>query len=418
MDKNKGALAGIKVVDFGRVATVPWLTSIYFGSWGADVVRIESHKRLEVQRLAKPYKDGIVSVNHSGFYARHNSSKYCVSFDFTKPKGKELTLKLFKWADIACDGLAPGTLDKYGLNYEGAKAVNPGIIFLTTSMLGSGGPFSNFGAYGHQAAALAGLDHFTGWPDSPPSAPWGAYTDYIGPRVIAAIVLAALDYRRRTGIGQHIDVSQVEAGILTVAPMVTSYGKTKHPLTRNGNHVDGAAPHNAYPCKGEDRWVAIAVFTDEEWDAFCRAIGEPDWCRHTKFATLRERKRHEDELDTHIASWTKDFTAEQIAGLMQSYGVASMVVESVADVFCDPQLAHRGHFTVGKHSVMGEYYMDAPASRLSLTPHHQFAAPALGEHNEYVFKEILRLSDDDIADLIIDGVITTEADLPEIKAAV
>jgi benzylsuccinate CoA-transferase BbsF subunit len=240
-----------------------------------------------------------------------------------------------------------------------------------------------------------------------------AYTDFISPWYLITSVVAALLYRRKTGKGMYLDQSQLEAGVTFLGPAILDYAVNGRILGRSGNRDPYAAPHGAYPCSGLDRWVTIAVFTDEEWRAFCQVIGNPEWTKDPRFATILARKENEDELDRLIGEWTKDYTAEQIMAMMQDAGVPAGLVETPEDLFNDPQLKHREHFRFLEHKVIGRHAYNAPAYRLSKTPNHIWkSGPCLGEDNEYVYKEILGFSDDEIADLLIGGVITTETDMP------
>ena len=304
-------------------------------------------------------------------------------------------------------------MKKLGLDYDSVKRIKPDIIYFGTCVGGQYGPLATFRAYGHQVGALAGVSHLMGWSDRPPAGVPFAYTDWISPRFAVSAILAALDYRRRTGKGQHIDQSQFETTLHFFAPVIMDYAINGRIMERNGNHLPCAVPHGAYRCRGEDRWVAIAVFADEEWQRFCKAIGEPDWTKEPRFATLKARKEHEDELDALVEEWTINYTAEQVMALMQAAGVCAGVVQSTKDLFEDPQLRHREHFRYLEHAVIGKHAYDNLAFRLSKTPNCQRAAPVLGAHNEYVLKELLGMGDDEIADLLAKRVITTDADLPK-----
>jgi benzylsuccinate CoA-transferase BbsF subunit len=410
--ERAGALEGVKVVDFGLAGVGP-LHAKCLGDHGATVIRVETHTRPDVQRLSRPFKDNEPGIDRSGMFTTCNSSKYSITLDLAQPKGKEIALRLVKWADVICVGMIPSAVKRLGLDYGSLERVKPDIIYLSTSLMGEYGPYAEIAGFGFQACAVTGIFHLMGWPDRMPGGLWGAYTDYISPYFGVAAILAALDYRRRTGKGQHLDESQVECALHFVAPVVMDYGITGRVLNRNGNRLPYAAPHGVYPCQGDDRWIAIAIFSDDDWQALCKVIGTPKWTKDPKFATFKGRKENEDELDRLIAEWTNTLTAEEVMFRMQGAGVPTGVVQNTKDLFEDPQLKHRRHFRWLHHSVMGPHCYDGPAFRLSKTPDEQFAAPALGEHNEYVYKDALGLSDDEIAELLIEKVITTDADLPK-----
>jgi len=271
------------------------------------------------------------------------------------------------------------------------------------------------GGYGPQGASYAGYSHLTGWPDGKPGVLFNAYTDYISPWYLCSVLVAALDYRRRTGKGMYLDQSQVEAGLTFWGPGLLDYIVNGRIVTRVGNRDPYRAPHGAFPCLGDDRWVTIAVTTDEEWRALCRAMGNPEWAREPRFATLLGRKENEDELEHLIAEWTKDFAAGQVMATLQAAGVAAGAVNTNQDVFDDVQLRHRRHFVPLEHRVIGVHHYHMPAYRLSKTPPQLHrAAPCLGQDNEFVYKELLSYSAEEVTQFLIDGVITTEHDIPDI----
>lgn len=408
--QGKQALEGIKVADFTWAGVGP-ITSKYLADHGATVVHVESHSRLDICRGIRPFHNNIPHPDRTGIFANFNSSKCSISLDLNKPRGQELALELIKWADVVVESYTPKAMKAWGLDYESVRRVKPDIVYLSTCMQGQYGPHSSYRGWGFQAASLAGAYHISGWPDRKPSPPYGAYTDFVNPPFGVTALLAALDYRRRTGKGQHIDQSQLETALHMFAPAIMDYALSGRIAARNGNRLPYAAPHGAYRCQGDDRWCTIAVFSDEEWRAFCKATGEPPWTSDPRFSTLLGRKRNEDELDRLVEEWASSHSAEEVMAIMEAAGVAAGVVQNTRDLYQDPQLAHRGHFRWLQHSVMGSVPYDGPAFRLPKTPDQQSASPALGEHNEYVLKEILGLSDDEIADLLVEGVITTEADI-------
>jgi crotonobetainyl-CoA:carnitine CoA-transferase CaiB-like acyl-CoA transferase len=276
---------------------------------------------------------------------------------------------------------------------------------VSTCQLGQTGPYAMYAGYGNMAASLAGYYEITGWPDRGPCMVYGAYTDMLTPGVGAALIAAALDYRRRTGKGQWIDLSQFETGVNHIPSAVLDYVVNGRVATRRGNQDDRGCPHAVYRCAGDDRWIALAVFTDEEWRALVQAMGNPAWAQAEKFATQAGRKGNEAELDAHIEEWTKTRDANQVEALLQQAGVAAGLVAKQADLYEDPQLQHWGFFTWREHKVMGLSPYDGLMSHLSKTPGDVAPAPLLGEHYEEVLKGILRYSDEEVADLIGRGVV-------------
>jgi len=408
----KRALEGLKVIDLTWVAAGPTITT-YLADQGATVIRLESHTRFDVySRLASPFKDGTPGMDRSGFFTAHNASKYSATLDLAKPKGKEVFWKFIMWADVLTESMTPGTMKKLGFDYESVSKVKPDIVYLSFSVYGQYGPWASGPGFGQLASSMAGLFHLGGWPDRAPAPPYGAYTDYVAPPFTAAAILAALDYRRRTGKGQYIDVALTESSLHFAAPVVMDYMINGRVMNRNGNRISRAAPHGVFPCQGDDRWCAIGIFNDDEWQGLCQAMGDPAWAKGPKFADFLSRKKNEDELETLIAEWTSNHKAEEVASQLQAAGVPCSVVETTQDLFEDSQLKHRDHIRWLDHPVMGKHIHRRPAFKLSKTPDQPAAAPTLGQHNEYVYKELLGLSDEEIADLLAERVITTEADLP------
>ena len=225
------------------------------------------------------------------FFGKHNANKYSVSIDLQNPKGKELAWKLIKWADIVTESFSPGTMEKLGLGYEEVKKVRPDIIYLSSSMQGRGGPHSSYAGYGQNAVNFCGLTEVTGWPDRVPSPPYGACSDYISCRFAAFAILSALDYRHRTGKGQYIDQSQFESTVQFMAVPIMDYQVNGKIMARNGNRLPYAAPHGVFPCQGNDRWVAISVMDEGQWQKFCQVMGTPVLASDKKCMPLRPAKK-------------------------------------------------------------------------------------------------------------------------------
>ena len=271
------------------------------------------------------------------------------------------------------------------------------------------------GGYGQQGAAISGFYDIIGWPDRPPAPTPTAITDFIAPWYLIVALVAALDYRRRTGKGMYLDQSQWESALHFLGPWILDYKINNQVQGRVGNREETAAPHGVFPCKGEDRWVAIAVTTEQQWQAFCQVIGNPAWVSEDRFAALSGRKENEDELEELVSGWTKDHTAEDVMTMMQENKVPAGVVGTggAGDMFEDPQLKHRKHFRTLEHDVIGNHVYNAPSYILSKTPNNIFkSGPCLGQDNEYIYKEILGYTDDEIGEFLIEGVITTEYDVP------
>ena len=403
---------GLKVADFTAAIAGP-LTTRFLAQEGATVVKVECHRYPEAVRVVPPFKDEIPGYDRSSQFAFYNFSKYGISIDMKNPMSLQIAMRLVQWADIFIENMAPGKLADWGLDYESCRQVKPDIIYLSSSSLGRSGPLSGYAAQGYQHSPLAGFSHLTGWPDRLPSADPNAYTDSLAPVFSDIALVGALLYRRRTGKGVYIDQSQTEAGVYFLGPTLLDSLVNGREANRQGNRDPHMVPHGVFPCSGEDRWVAIAVADDDEWRTFCRALDSEAWLLDPRFATAPARKDNEDVLEELIGAWTERHSPEEVMEHLQSAGVSAGLVATTEDLFNDPQLKHREHFKTLVHEYVGEHSYEAPSFHFSGVPHPpQRPAPLLGEHNEYVFKELLGYSDDEIAEFLIGGAITTEADLP------
>ncbi len=396
-----GPLEGINVLDFCWVAVGP-MTTKYLAEYGATVVRVESANRPETLRTAAPFGGGVPGINRSGYFANYNVNKYGITIDMRHPKARDLVLKAATWADMVTENFTPGTLESWGLGYADLKEINPRLILFSTSMMGRGGPLEQQPGFGPVLSSLAGLTYITGWPDRDPVNPYGAYTDFIVPRFAVAAILAALDYRNRSGEGLHLDLSQLETSLQFSAPLLLDYAINGREQGRQGNRAQGAAPHGVYPCLGKDRWIAIACSSDEEWRTLSGIIDPSGdgWPHDRSFGTLLDRKLAEDDLDSKISGWTSNWDSRELMDTLQAAGVAAGVANDPRDLFEDPQLTHRGHFQYLEHPEIGPYASDRSEMDLTLTPGGlNRPAPLLGQHNRYVLTKLFGLSEDEFAEL-------------------
>ncbi len=406
---------GIKILDFtwGAVGTV---AVRFLSDWGAEAILVETYRKPSLNRTAGPFWANVVGVERGGWWhVNYNASKRSLSLNLDHPKANEVMKRLItEWKpNILAESYTPGAMKRLNLDYETVKEWKPDIIYYSTCMEGQTGPHKDRMGYGNVATSLAGPNFYTGWPDRDPSGLYGAYSDCLSATAGNNLMVAALFYQRKTGKGLWIDQSQYESVIRCLAPPLMDYFLTGRVMERAGNRVPDAAPHGAFPCKGDDRWVAIAVFTDEEWGGFCRVIGNPEWTKEPKFATLMGRKANEDVLERLVGEWTIDFAAEQVEAMMQAGGVAANVVENAQDYMEDPQIKHYNAMPEFDHPLIGKTRIYGPAMKLSKCPDGVSRAPTMGEHNRNVLHDILGMSDDEIADLMVEGAISTEADLPE-----
>ena len=395
----------LKVADFSWVAVGP-ITSKYLGDHGATVVRVETEGRPDILRVAGPFKDGVPGPNRSHFYGDFNSSKVGLSLDLKNPAGLDIACRLIEWADVYFESFTPGTMDALGMGYEKARSLNPSILMVSTCLMGQTGAARSLAGYGFHAGAIAGYYDITGWPDLPPDGPWTAYTDVVSPRFISALVMAALDHRRRTGQGQHIDAAQMEMGVQFLAPQIIDYNASGKIVSRNGNRSDVAAPQGAYPCAGDDQWCAIAVDTEQQWEDLRLTMGDPAWAGYDRFKSVEDRLSNHDEIDGHIGQWTMDKTAQEVMELLQSHGVPSGVVQRSSDLLQDPQLTHCNLYRYMDHPEMGNIPYTGHQFRIQgYDSGPRSPAPLLGQHNEYVLKDLLGMTDEDMIEAVIAGAI-------------
>jgi len=278
-------------------------------------------------------------------------------------------------------------------------------VMISTCLNGQTGPERHYPGFGGQGSALAGFNHLTGWPDREPVGPFGTITDSLSPRFAALLLASALLHRRRTGQGQHIDLAQVEAGIVCLSEAMLTWSANGEILTRMGNRSRHEAPHGVFPCAGKDRWVAIVVHDDEDWRRLLRVMGEPAWGTDPGLATTAGRLARVDEVERRLAEWTAGQEAEAVAERLQAAGVEAGPVEDFADLHEDPQLAHRRHFREVEHAVLGRHPVETHALRFSaLEPRIQSPAPRLGEHTEHVLRELLGMEGGEFARLAKAGV--------------
>jgi len=401
------ALKGIKVVEFAAYAAGP-VVGKHLVDHGATVVHIESKVRPDGFRAHyPPYKDNIHGLNRSGLFALCNNDKLDITLNLKKaPKATDLAKRIVAWSDVVIENFSPGTMKRLGLDYEALRKIKPDLIMLSSSNLGQSGPHAHHAGFGSQLSSLAGFTHLTGYPDGPPQILYGPYIDYIAVAYGAVAILAALDYRERTGKGTHIDTAQYETGLQFMAPILLDYKINGKVASRNGNRDPAAAPHGAYPCKGDDSWCVISASSESDWESLCRAMGNPAWTKESRFATLQSRKEHEDELDQKIGAWTTGFTAREITEKLQASGIRAGIVNTMRDIYSDPQLKHRKQWVELEHPEIGKMHYQRPPFFLTKTPSGpERRDPLLGEHNGYFYQELLGLSEKEYQELIAEGVI-------------
>ena len=406
---------GIKILDFSWVGVGP-ITTKHLADFGADVIRIESVSRPDTLRNGAPFKEGIPGINRSQFSANYNSSKRGLGLNLATERGIELAKQLIReWKpDVIAESFTPRVMPGWGLAYDDVRKLVPDIIYFSTCQQGQTGPHSGYAGFGMLAGALAGFYHITGWPDREPAGPYGAYSDFVNPPNAAAAIVAALEYRRRTGQGQRLDLSQYECATHFLAPAIMDYMTNGRLLNRRGNADDTAAPHNVYRCADRDRaytgngeqWIAIVVSDGDQWRALCGQMGRADLASNPRLSSLKGRRANLPEIDAAISQWTRDKDARALMSQLQDAGVPAGVVQSQADLWEDPQIAHRQFFQWVEHAECGPMPYDGLAYQLSQTPGAIRMPQALiGQHNQEILSEALGMGKAEVDALLADGVL-------------
>ena len=394
---NHKILSGIRVLDFTRVLAGPYATRI-LADFGAEVIKIQSKKTAT----------GAES-NSSGYFNTWNRNKRSIILDMSYPEARELFLQLTAISDAMVENFSPRVMSNWGLNYERLKEVRSDLIMLSMSGMGQTGPWKDMVAFGPTIQALSGLTYLSSFNDDAPMGLGYAYADIIAGLYAAMAILAALEYRDSTGVGQYIDLSEYEAGCTILGITFLDIFANQKDILPRGNQSDyiPAAPCGCYQCSGTDRWCVIAVFNEIEWKALCKTMGNPDWTQEEKFSSLSERKKNGAELDEFLGQWTVKHKAEELVNLLQEAGVPAGVVQNAEDLAGDPQLKARGYFVELEHPVLGNTISDASPIKFSdSTTAHWKAGPLLGEDNLYVFVELLGLKESDLSSYVKKGIVS------------
>ncbi len=398
------SLSGVRIIDFTRYAAGPQIT-LLLAFMGAEVINVESMVNIDHFRREEAAVVFGSARAAADCFNSLNASKMSVTLNLTTAGGVELAKRLIHLSDVVVDNFRAGIMDKLGLGYPILREIKPDIIMLSASSHGSTGPESRYIAYAVTMGALSGLSQVTGYAGGPPVI-MRSSADLRPGTAAAFAILAALNYRQETGEGQFIDFSAREALSCGIGEIIMDYTMNGRVRSRNGNRDDIMAPHNCYRCKGDDKWVSIAISNDEEWAALCQAMGNPAWTKEERFGDQFSRWRHQDELDELIKAWTINYDHYQVMEMLQRVGVAAAPSFSNEELFNDPHCRERECFTSVQHPEEGELYVLAPPWKFSATPARVTGpAPLLGEHNEYVFGELLGLPEEEIPKLVAEKIL-------------
>ena len=410
-------LEGVRVIDLTKIVAGPNATRM-LATMGAEVIRVEWHdqRALDLLRGVLPKAPGgeADSLNRSGLFNNINPGKYGITLNMSLPQGRDLFKRLIAKAAVLCENYSPGQMERWALGYDTLRKINPGLIYLQISGMGKSGTYHDYLSVGPTAQALSGLTHMSGLPEPMPPAGWGySYLDHSTGYYGALHVMLALLNRRRTGRGCYIDLSQTEVGVMTSGTATLEAQLTGQSTPRYGNRMHAAdwTPHGAYPCRGTDDWITIAVQTDEQWQAFIAEMGSPGWARDARFQTAAGRKTHEDDLDRLLAEFTKSEDRYELMHRLQKRGVPAGVVQTAADRYLrDPQLKERGAFVPLPHSEIGTWPIEGFPAKFYTMPVEVGglpgrAAPCMGEDNDAVYRDVLGLTPEEIAQLREDWII-------------
>ncbi|GAA1868720.1 hypothetical protein GCM10009836_56540 [Pseudonocardia ailaonensis] len=424
------ALHGVRVVDLG------WILASagggrFLAALGADVIKVEHESKLDIQRRGgamapeglREARDRATaplpvgppgSLNRSGSFHENNTGKRAISLNLKSPRGRELLKRLIRDADVVVEGYSPGTMERMGLGYEVLREINPRIVYVQQSGMGHHGIYGGLKCFGPVAQAMSGLTEMSGLPAPYPPAGIGySYLDWFGAYQMALAMMAGLYRQRLTGEGCWIDSSQVEAGIFLSGTAVLDHSVNGRSWSRTGNRspYKPAAPNGVYRTGGEDRWIAISAFDEEQWSGLTRVLGLDGLSADPRFATLERRLANQDALDELVGRAVDGRDGVELMAQLQGEGVAAGICATAEDR-CDrdPQLAHLGWLTELRQSEIGWWPTKTPPSRLSVTPGYQGGlvdrlGPSYGEDNAEVYTKLLGLDPDELEALAAEGVI-------------
>jgi crotonobetainyl-CoA:carnitine CoA-transferase CaiB-like acyl-CoA transferase len=389
-------LEGIRVVDLTWVLAGPYATRI-FADWGAEVIKVQCRK------TAQGAED-----NDRGYFQTWNRNKKSITLNQNYPAARELLLKLIAASDLVIENFSPRVMSNWKLTYRDLQKVKSDVIMLSMSAAGQTGPGKDWVAFAHTLQALSGFTFLTSFAAGSPLGLGVPYGDVISALYAAFAALAALEYRDRTGQGQYIDLSEYEALCSLLGPAFLDELANGRKIMPQGNGPDDlpAAPHGCFKCLGTDRWCVIAVFSDEEWQALCGVMGRPAWAGSETLSTMAGRRERAAELEARIEEWTARKTAEEVVQLLQDAGVAAGLVQNAEDLAHDPQLLARKFFRPLPHPMHPDALADASPIQIDGERGGAWkAAPLLGEHNRYVFLDLLGLTEEEFSAYVKQGVI-------------
>lgn len=398
-------LEGIRIADLTAVWAGPYATRL-LGDLGAEVIKVESPQHPDLLRALGFMPPGTPNAwNRAAYFNHNNRNKYGCALDLASEAGRETFLKLVPKCDMVIENFRADVLDTLRLGYDELKKVREDIILISMPGHGKDGPERDYVAYGTNVEQLAGLVSLSGYMDGPPQKSGISYGDPVAGTIAAGAAIMGLMARKRTGKGQYIELSQREGLTSLIGEQVLGYDISGKLPQRMGNRHPFYSPHGCYPAAGEDRWVTIACQDDDEFEVLCTLIDRPDLATDERFATSPARHANQDALDREISVWTRQHDRDEIFDLLAANGVPAAPVWDYADLYENEHLRARGFFEQVWHRDAGTWEMEHPVYRSRERPAHiRLNAPAFAEHNDYVFRDLIGLSAEEVAQLEAAGV--------------
>lgn len=399
-------LKGIRFADFTWAGAGPFSTKL-FSDFGAEILKIEGVSRPDPVRVGGPFKDGVYGINRSGYFASRNTGKRSVAINLKNGQSRETLYDIIRQSDVVSNNFGPGAMERLGFGYEDVKAIKPDIIYLAMPMYGEDGPLANLLGVGMTISAVTGLMWQTGYEGEGPIGPGTHFPDHAAnPYHAAFAVMAALRYKRATGKGMKIDLSQVESTINCMGLAYVEHAVTGVERERLGNRSPHFAPHDIFRCAGEDEWCAITVLKDSQWAALCEVMGDRELASDPTLATAKGRLAQIERVEAAVAAWTAKRDPEAVMAALQARGVPAGLVASCRYLMDeDPQLRHRGYWQTVDHPEIGEARFTSPPFLLDGERVSLKRPPLIGEHTEEVLAEVLGYAPERISALRAEGVL-------------
>ena len=396
---NDGPLTGYRVVDFGWVLAGA-IPGMVLSDMGAEVIKVETRQRLDYMRLGRPIVGDEPDPEQNPMFHNVNRGKLSLTLNIVEPEAVALAKRLVAKCDVVIENFSPGVMDRLGLGYETLRAVKPDIIMASISSTGQDGPLRDLRAYAPSIGALSGLDSTMGYEGGGPLGLKHAFGDICGALHAVFAIVSSLYRRNQTGEGQYIDVSMLRATVVTQGVGLMEHALTGRALRPRGNYDPTMVPYGNYPCAGEDRWISIAVASQEEWQGLVEAMGDPGWTHDRRFMSQYRRQRHRRELDALLGRWTSQHEPDDLTELLQSHGVAAAPVLGAEERLFHPHFMERGLYSDIDHPSLGAEPIFNLMWGLSKTPSQvRRHAPLMGEHNRQVLCGTLGLTEAELSEL-------------------